>query len=78
MDKIKDKIKKALSEVLEIEVAQISDSDDFITDLGMDSMSALEFVDKVEREFRVVIPEEQFFELTDIAKVEGLLKSLIK
>lgn len=73
---MKNRIREILSNILEIPLENIQENSDFVTDLGMDSMAALEFIAAIEKEFKVVVPEDLFFELTDISKTENTLRNL--
>ena len=57
-ENIKKKIRKLVSEVSEIPESELRDDAEFGRELEVDSMMALEIVAKIEKEYKVVIPEE--------------------
>ena len=60
------RMRKIFSKILILPEFKISDDGHWINDLGGDSMSYVELIQKVEAEFGVKIPEEQYGQLTNI------------
>jgi acyl carrier protein len=58
-DKLKTELKQMISEIAEIEEEEITDKALFAEDLGIDSMMALEIVAKIEKTYKLTIPEEK-------------------
>lgn len=65
-----DKFRKMASEIAEQDFGHVTE-DDAIADLGMDSLSMLELVGEMEREYDIRIAEE---ELTGVRTVRQLLE----
>ncbi|MBF0533289.1 MAG: acyl carrier protein [Candidatus Omnitrophica bacterium] len=59
MDDIKETLRAMIAEILELKPEQIGDDAEFVKDLGMDSMRALELLAYTEKKFRITIPEDQ-------------------
>jgi len=53
---IENDIRKLVAEILEVEPDEIDPEAQFVKDLGMDSMMALEILAGIEKKFRIVIP----------------------
>ena len=73
-DELKVKLREIIAEIAEID--EVPDATPF-TDLGIDSMMAIEIIADVEREYHVSIPEEELQELTNFNRVyEKVLEKL--
>ena len=57
-----------LAEILEIDIASISETQTFVSDLGADSISLIELVDSLEQEFENSLPDFRF-EDDDLAQL---------
>lgn len=62
-------VKTLVAEILEIEADQIPDDASFVTDLGMDSLRALEILAMLERKYKIRIPPERLREMVDMQAV---------
>lgn len=63
-NEIKAKIKSIIAEIIEEDENTLDDSASFVDDLGVDSLRALEILARMEKEFKIQIPEEKLMELT--------------
>lgn len=70
-------IRALVAEILEEEPETIDGNANFIKDLGMDSMMALEILAGIEKKYRMVIPEEMLPKFTDLNTTVGLVKDLM-
>jgi acyl carrier protein len=70
----KDKLRKIIAEVIEIE--DFDEDDRFAEDLGVDSMMVLELVAKIEQEWGVSIPEEDYPQMGSLSEVHTLIAKL--
>ena len=75
MSELKEKLRAIVAEVSEIDT--IPDETPF-SDLGIDSMMALEVVAEVERQYKVSVPEEELKRLTNFQTVYELFASKIE
>ncbi len=69
-----------LRETLRGIVAEVSEVDDIpddkeFSDLGIDSMMAIEIVAEVERTYKLSIPEDELKEMTNLDRVVRLVES---
>lgn len=74
---VKSKIKELVAEVLEVEPAELKESAQFVKDLGMDSMMALEILAGIEKRFKIVIPEEKLGQFTDVNKTTEIVLGVL-
>src|SRR3989338_6383728 len=61
-----------VAEILETDASGIKGDANFVKDLGMDSMMALEVLASIEKKYRVVIPEEclpKFVSLNETVRI---------
>ena len=64
---ITSRVKKVVSEVLEIPTAEIGDDANFIFDLGANSMQSVLLVGAFEEEFSIEMDEDKALEIQNIA-----------
>jgi acyl carrier protein len=76
--KAKEEIRKLISDITEVPIEEITDSAQFVQDLGVDSMVALEIVASIEKKYRVAIPEEKIPTIRCLGDVCNLLQELVK
>lgn len=73
---LRRELKTIIAEVLEID--DYNDDDDFVTQLGVDSMLALEIVARIERRYRIRIPEECFTALKTLNAVVEIVEGIME
>jgi len=69
---IKLEIRKLIAEIVERDEEEISDEANFVEDLGMDSMMALEILAAIEKKYKVQIPEEKLMKITNLRQTAEL------
>ena len=74
---LENDLKKLVSEILEIELAKITSEANFVEDLGMDSMMALEILASIEKKYKLRIPEENLTKITNLNKVVELVDKFL-
>jgi acyl carrier protein len=74
MSDLKEKLRAIVAEVSEID--EIPDQTPF-SELGIDSMMAIEIVAEVERQYKVSVPEEELKGLTNFESVYQLFSNRI-
>jgi acyl carrier protein len=74
MADLKEKLRAIVAEVSEID--EIPDETPF-SELGIDSMMAIEIVAEVERQYKVSVPEEELKALTNFESVYQLFAKRI-
>lgn len=56
-DNIEDELRALVSDIIEVPVGKLKPEADFIDDLQVDSLKAIEIVAAVEKKYRIVIPD---------------------
>ena len=74
---LKDDLKKLIAEIVEVEPDKITPDANFVEDLGMDSMMALEILASVEKKYKLRIPEENLTKITNLNKVVELVDKFL-
>ncbi|MHB8455168.1 MAG: acyl carrier protein [Acidiferrobacterales bacterium] len=72
MDKISehtDVIRTIIAEVLEIEPGEMTETSHFKEDHQADSLRAIEILARLEKEFKIVIPQEDLAKMTHLDAV---------
>lgn len=69
---LRDELKELVAAVIEID--EFADDDNFIEDLGVDSMVALEVVYEIEKKLKVVIPAKQIKEMETLNDVIRMVR----
>lgn len=72
------RIKEIVCRVLELEPDQVQATSHFSEDLGADSMSAIELLAALEREFDVEIAQEDMFRLIDLSGVRTVVTEALE
>lgn len=73
---LRQELKTIIAEIIEVD--DFNDDDNFVTELGVDSMLALEIVARIEKRYRVRFPEERFAELQTLDTVVNIIAELVK
>lgn len=74
MSDLKEKLRAIVAEVSEVD--EIPDETPF-SELGIDSMMALEIVSEVERTYKIRVPEEELKSVTNFSSVYELFSKRI-
>ena len=77
-EKIKQDVKKSISDITEIPEQDIKEDAAFIEDLGMDSMMALEIIASIEKKYKIVVPEGDIPKLRTLSDIYDLLSKILK
>lgn len=73
-DNIKKDLHKFISDITKINTEKIAETND-LRDLGMDSVSILDLIDKIERRLNITIENQ---ELEDFAKLDQAIELIEK
>jgi len=68
-----EEMRELVAEVLDVDTESLTDDAHFISELGVDSLMALEVLVALERRYAIKIPEEAVKELTCFADVRDLV-----
>ena len=75
--KLENELKVLIAEIVEIEPGKITPDANFVEDLGMDSMMALEILASIEKKYRLRLPEENLTKITNLNKVVELVDKFL-
>lgn len=70
-------LRSLIAEVIEVEEEKITHEANFVEDLGMDSMMALEILAAVEKKYKLQIPEEYLTKMINFKQVVEITKELL-
>lgn len=65
-EEVRTEIKRLVAEVTESEPGKIDDQDNYLLDLDLDSLMALEVMVTLSKQYRIEIPEEEFSRLQNV------------
>jgi acyl carrier protein len=66
-EEVNSRVKKVISDVLEIPVTDISDDANFVTDLGASSIQSIRLVAGFEEEFNIEMDEDKSLEVQTVS-----------
>ncbi len=73
---LRTELKTIIAEIIEVE--DFNDDDNFVTELGVDSMLALEIVARIEKRYRVRIPEDRFAQMQTFNAVVEIITDIMQ
>ncbi|MGD0336352.1 MAG: phosphopantetheine-binding protein [Candidatus Omnitrophota bacterium] len=76
VDNREEEIRKMISEIIEVEEEKIGLDADFFTDLGVDSLKAIEIVAAFEKKYRVIILEKDIPKIRTLRQILDYTKNL--
>lgn len=74
---LENDLKKLIAEIVEVEPEKVTPEANFVEDLGMDSMMALEILASTEKKYKLRIPEENLTKITSLNKVVELVDKFL-
>jgi len=74
---VEKEIRNLIAEILETQPEEINGNANFVKDLGMDSMMALEILAGIEKKYRIVIPEDTLPKFTSLNQTVSIVKDII-
>ena len=78
LEEIKQKVRQVYAETLDVPADQIKDDAHFIDDLGGDSLQVLGMSLKIEEQFNVLIPTEEYGKCTTVNDLAALLYARVR
>lgn len=78
LEAIKKEIRTMVAKIAETSEENIKDDANFVEDLGVDSMMALEIVAAVEKKYKIPIPEEEIPKIQSLTSVFELIEKSLK
>ena len=78
MQNVAQKIKQLMIDKLDVEENQLNNNTTFKDDLNVDSLDVLELQIELEKEFRIIIPDEDAEKLLTVGSVLNYISNRIK
>ncbi|MBM3395886.1 MAG: acyl carrier protein [Betaproteobacteria bacterium] len=78
MDSIEQRVRKVVSEQLDVPEAAIKNESTFVDDLGADSLDTVELVMTLEQVFECEIPDEEAEKITTVQQAIDYVKAHVK
>lgn len=78
MKSYEEELRAMVSEIIEIPAERLTFEADFIDDLHVDSLKAIEIVAAFEKKYRIVIPEEDIPQIRSLGKLIKYTEYLTK
>jgi acyl carrier protein len=66
---LKQSIRQIVAEELELDLAELTDSADFVEEYDADSLSLITVVARIEKEVGIVVPRDRFTEMSTLDDV---------
>jgi acyl carrier protein len=67
LEEVKNRVKKVTAEVLEMNVTEIADDSNFVTDLGATSLQSIRLVAGFEEEFNIEMDEDKSLQVQTVS-----------
>jgi acyl carrier protein len=77
-NEVQKRVKKVIARVLKTSDENISDSANFIFDLGADSLQSVELVAAFEEEFQIEMEEDKALEIQTVADAAKFISQYLK
>ena len=78
MEAFKEDIREIVAEIIEVDPEEIGNDTNLVTDLGTDSMMALEILATIEKKYKLVIPEKELPNMITLSQILDIMKSYMK
>lgn len=70
---VRESIRKIVAEELELELAELSDTADFIEEYDADSLSLITVVARIEKELEITVPRDVLDTLTNLERIFAVI-----
>lgn len=67
-------VREIVVQELDLEPSELTEDKHFIDDYESDSLTLIQVVGRIEREVGVAIPESEYSEVTNLGKLNGLVR----
>jgi acyl carrier protein len=74
---VKLRVKKVISEVLEIDLAEIDDNANFVNDLGASSLQSIRLIAGFEEEFNIEMDEDKSLQVQTVSEAVTFINSYL-
>ena len=76
-EEIKNRVKKVIAKVLEIDESEISDNANFSFDLGASSLQSIRLVASFQEEFNIEMDEEKSLEVQTVSEAVEFISTYV-
>lgn len=74
---LEKEVRHLIANIVELSEDKITSDAQFVEDLGMDSMMALEILASLEKKYKIQIPEEKLAKLTNLKETVRLIEGYL-
>ena len=74
---VNDRVRKVIVKILEIDAAEITDTSNFVFDLGADSQQSVELVAAFEEEFEIEMDEDQALAIQSVGDAVEFIGKIV-
>ena len=71
------RLRELVSEIVEVAPEEVTKEADFVDDLGMDSMQALEIMAAIEKQYSIQIPEDYLGKIMNLSSLVDLTNEIV-
>lgn len=75
--RVEEDLRELVATILEVEPNTIDENANFVKDLGMDSMMALEILASIEKKYKIVIPEDTLAKFTSLDQTVKIVQAML-
>jgi acyl carrier protein len=76
-EQVRKEVRSRVAELTEVEPSEVSDTADFMDELGVDSLMAIELMVALDKEYKIDIPEDEFRQIKNVDQaVDVVMKHL--
>lgn len=75
---LEQELKGLIAEIMEVEPDEVTPEANFVENLGMDSMTALEIMASIEKKYRIRIPEDDLKKIVNLKQTVELAKNILE
>jgi acyl carrier protein len=72
-----EELREIVAEVLEINEDELTDTGDFVEDYDADSLRAIEILARIEKKYKVEIPQAELAEMRDLKSVREVVAKYV-
>ncbi|MEU1969559.1 acyl carrier protein [Micromonospora sediminicola] len=72
-EKLLEDLREMVAEVLEVEPDELTDTGDFVEDYEADSLRAIEILARIDKQYKIEIPQTELPELRNLKAVHAAL-----
>ena len=71
---LEEQLREIIAKIVELDPGKITLEANFVEDLGMDSMMALEILAAIEKKYKIQVPEDKLNQMKNLKEVIKLTK----